>query len=74
MRPGGRILLVDEDFGHPDHSMGRAGAEHHHGPELIDADDMARRLTSAHFDGATVREDTLGGEPAHIITATRSAR
>ncbi|MCZ7535693.1 MAG: methyltransferase domain-containing protein [Acidimicrobiia bacterium] len=56
VRPGGRILLVDEDFGDPDHSFGRVCAEHHHGPELIDADAMAGRLGSVGLEDATPPE------------------
>ncbi len=71
LEPGGRLLLVDEDFDHPDHSMHQAGGGHHHGPDPVDPDEVAALLTDAGFASATARQDTMGNEPAHIVEAER---
>ena len=70
--PGGRLLLIDEDFGHPDHSF-HEDFHHHqeHGdrPEFVDPDHMTGVLAAAGFSEATADQRSMGGEPAYVITA-----
>lgn len=70
--PGGRVLLIDEDFGHADHSFHQGDHDHghDHGPEFVDPDHMTAVLAAAGFQEATADHRPIGGEPAYVITAT----
>lgn len=69
LKPAGRLLLIDEDFSHPDHSFYQA-ADDHHSPELVDPHHMTNLLTNAGLENATARHANLGGQPTHIVTAS----
>jgi ubiquinone/menaquinone biosynthesis C-methylase UbiE len=75
MRPGGRVLLVDEDFddpSHPGHERSRAGrARHGHPFDDVDAEGVAASLTRAGFAAAQGSRSTVAGRPAKVIRATR---
>lgn len=49
LRPGGRVLLVDEDFKNPNHELNEehAGPQRRHGMEPVGAAQMADALTRA---------------------------
>jgi SAM-dependent methyltransferase len=75
MKPGGRVLLVDEDFddpSHPGHERSRARhARHGHVFEDVDVDAVAASLTGTGFSEAHGSRSTIAGRPAKIIRATR---
>ena len=68
---GGRLLLIDEDFGNDDHSFHGMGGEHDHGPEFVDPDHMTALLTAAGLVDAIADHRVVGGEPAFVISATK---
>ena len=73
LRPGGRLLLADEDFGHHEHRFQRDTEHQHAGPDFVDPAKMARALGDAGFVDVDERHAPIGNEPAFIITATRGA-
>lgn len=73
LRPGGRIVLADEDFGHAGHSFQRSGWLHDHGPDMVEPDHLASVLAAAGLVDVTASHGTLGNEPACVVTATKPA-
>lgn len=71
LKPGGRLLLIDEDFDDPQHTLHQAGGDNHHGLEPVNANDVAAILTNAGFATATGHHKTVGNQPAHIIEANK---
>lgn len=71
LKPGARLLLIDEDFDDPQHAMHQAGGASHHGMTPIDANNVAAILNTAGFASATGHHNTIGNQPAHIIEATK---
>jgi SAM-dependent methyltransferase len=75
--PGGRVVLVDEDFDdpqHPEHE--RFGSEHgddHHGFTMVDADRMGELLTAVGLIDVDAAKRTLAGRPTISITARAPA-
>jgi len=77
LRPGGRGILVDEDFKDPNHpDFDRFGKdnhgddnaeESHHGFTMVDADEMGRLLTSAGLSHVTATKKPLDGRPAIMV-------
>jgi ubiquinone/menaquinone biosynthesis C-methylase UbiE len=75
MKPGGRVLLVDEDFDDPSHPWherlrGRR-ARHGHPFEDVDADAVAALLSRAGFVAASGSRTTIAGRPVKLVRATR---
>ncbi len=75
LRPGGRVLLVDEDFDDPSHPDHEAFAERHSGDHhhfhMVDPADVARGLRQAGLDVDSAGKDQIAGSPAFIIAATK---
>ncbi|MGH7298367.1 MAG: class I SAM-dependent methyltransferase [Polyangiaceae bacterium] len=75
MKPGGRVLLVDEDFddpSHPAHEQWRTGhARHGHTFEDVDPEAVAASLARAGFATARGARTTIAGRPAKVVRATR---
>ena len=75
MRPGGRVLLVDEAFDDPAHpaheEFGRRHAAHSHHFDEVDPSDIGRRLAAAGFDDVQAGHETLAGRPAKVIAGIR---
>jgi SAM-dependent methyltransferase len=75
MKPGGRVLLVDEDFddaSHPEHRRVQERRERHglHFDE-VDPERVADALRHAGFAEARGVRKTIAGRPAKVIEATR---
>ncbi|HZU85539.1 MAG TPA: class I SAM-dependent methyltransferase [Polyangiaceae bacterium] len=75
MKPGGRVLLVDEDLedaSHPDARRVRAHrARHGHRFEDVDPQIIAASLTRAGFADARGSRAYIAGRPAKVVRATR---
>ena len=74
LRPGGRILLVDEDFTDPSHPDASRFAERDHGPHrhgftAVDAEAMERRLTDAGLVDVEAGRRSLAGRPVLAVSA-----
>lgn len=75
MKPGGRVLLLDEDFDDPSHPWherfrGRR-ARHGHPFDDVDPDAVAASLSRAGFQAARGSHTTLAGRPVKLVRATR---
>ncbi len=76
--PGGRVVLVDEDFENPDHPeherFGANAADHdHHGFTKVDAEQMGDRLRGVGLVEVVAGERQLAGRPVIAITARAAA-
>lgn len=67
LKPGGRFVLVDEDFtdpAHPEHDrFGNGDENEHHGFSMVDAAEMSDRLRTAGLTNVTAFERPLVGRP-----------
>jgi ubiquinone/menaquinone biosynthesis C-methylase UbiE len=75
MRPGGRMVLLDEAFddpSHPEHALSQHSKERH-GLEFdkVDVQGLAKELLSAGFARAEGKLETVAGRPAKVVRATR---
>lgn len=71
LRPGGRVLLVDQAFDHDDHDRGRIATALAPEFEPIDAELMAARLRDAGLDEVDANLQVLGGQSVHAVTGRR---
>lgn len=75
LRPGGRLLLLDEDFedpAHPDHErFTKARAKHGHAFTEIDPDAMARTLRKLGFESAEGGIEQVANRPAKVVRGTK---
>lgn len=73
LRPGGRVLLIDEVFtdpAHPEHD--RFGADHgpeHHGFTMVEADRMGALLRGVGLANVDASNRAVAGRPAICVTA-----
>ncbi len=81
LRPGGRLLLIDEDFQDPTHPEYEAFGKHnkhdsdeadntHHGFTMVDADEMGNLLTEAGLSSVTADKQSVEGRPVIMVTGT----
>ena len=74
LRPGGRLLLADEDFDdptHPDHeSFTERHSDHSHHFDTVDPASMADDLRALGFVVATAGKEPVAGAPTLLIEAT----
>lgn len=77
LRPGGRVVLVDEDFADPAHpDYEEWGAEHgpeHHGFTMVEADRMGALLGANGLGDVEAGGRVLAGRPVIAVTATAPA-
>lgn len=75
LRPGGRVLLVDEDFddpAHPEHAhVQQRRARHHHHFESISPAVFAEKLRALGFTAVTGEIATVAGRPAKVVRGVR---
>lgn len=74
LRPGARILLVDEDFADPSHpdaarKAAKGHGPHRHGFSPMEADTMAGHLAAAGLVDVEAAKQTMAGRPALVVTA-----
>jgi SAM-dependent methyltransferase len=76
LRPGGRLVLVDEKFddpSHPDHDRVRNHRhKHHHEFDDVDPAAVGAQLTAAGFTVSEAGETVLAGRPSKLVRATRT--
>jgi SAM-dependent methyltransferase len=73
LRPGGRVLLVDEDFQDPAHPEAARFAEGNHGPQrhgfaAVDAEAMGARLAQAGLADVEAGRRVIGGRPVLAVS------
>ncbi len=73
LKPGGRVLLVDELFNDPSHpDYERFGAEHgpeHHGFTMVEADQMGSLLRAAGLTDVDASDVPVASRPVIRVTA-----
>jgi SAM-dependent methyltransferase len=82
LRPGGRVVLIDENFEDPHHpEFERFRSEHssdhgddHHGFTMVDADQMGELLTAAGLVDVDASARPLAGRPTISVTAWAAPR
>lgn len=76
LKPGGRVLLLDEDFensAHPAHAeFTKRRAKHGHHFTEIDPVAVAQSLRGLGFASATGAVDAIAGRPAKVVQATKA--
>lgn len=68
LRPGGRVVLVEEDLSHPAHPFPEVAGEHHHGPADLDVGALLELFSQAGLTDASAVHQHVGGRPATVIT------
>lgn len=74
LRPGARVVLVDEDFADPAHpdaarKAAKGHGPHRHGFSPVDAETMADDLITAGLIDVRAGKQTLADRPALVVTA-----
>ena len=72
MRPGGRVVLIDEDFADPEHPdferFGAGDDAEHHGFTMVDASRMGYLLEASGLIYVDAGKRTLAGYPVLAVT------
>jgi SAM-dependent methyltransferase len=75
LRPGGRAVLLDEDFDDPAHPWHERFAErraaHDHDFEMVDPESIAAAFRAAGCQRASGSHESVGGRPAKVVRITR---
>ncbi len=69
LAPGGRVVLVEEDFDHPDHPFAQLADAGHHGPHAVDVGALLELFRDAGLADASSTYRTVAGSPGTVITA-----
>jgi len=72
VRPGGRVVLLDEDFDHPDHLLEGVAKSHHENYPMVDPDVVTELLVKAGFGSVTPMRTSVADRPVIRITAERA--
>lgn len=78
LTPGGRVVLVDENFADPRHPYSekwhkRHGDDSHHGFSMVDATEMGELMTAAGLTNVVAEQRDMAGRPVIAVTAERAA-
>lgn len=73
LRPGGRVLLVEEDLSHPGHPFAQVAGKGHHGPHAIDVGALLELFEQAGLVDASSTYRTVGGTGATVIASRKPA-
>lgn len=77
LAPGGRTLLVDEQFGdpaHPDYErFNKSFSEHEHQFHVVDPEVVGAAMADAGLTVAFASNDVIAGRPAVVVEATKPA-
>ncbi|MGH1488964.1 MAG: class I SAM-dependent methyltransferase [Acidimicrobiales bacterium] len=87
LKPGGRVVLVDEDFADPQHpeyerfkdrhasdadsDSDSESSHNHHGFTMVDAEDMGRLLSAAGVGEVQAEKRYIANRPAIVVEAKR---
>lgn len=74
LAPGGRVMLVDEDFSDPRHPYSeqwhkRHGEDSHHGFSMVDAADFGELMIAAGLVNVVAEKRDLAGRPVIAVLA-----
>lgn len=74
LAPGGRMVLVDENFSDPRHPNSeewhkRHGEDSHHGFSMVDAAEMGDLMTDAGLVDVVAEQRDMAGRPVIAVTA-----
>lgn len=73
LRPGGRVVLVEEDLSHPEQPFAMAAGDGGHGPHAIDVDALTALFGGAGLADAASTYRRVAGTLATVITARQPA-
>ncbi len=73
LRPGGRVLLVDDAFDDPDHPLHGLMEKHDEQHGIVDVDALAATFIEQGFAFAEGGLHTVAGEPVRVLRATMRA-
>jgi len=65
LRPGGRMLLLDEDFDHPEHKSHKPGQTNPH--TMPSEEDLIDLLNSSGFSNVAAKQSTVAGNPVRRL-------
>ena len=75
LKPGGRLLMLDEDFTNPEHpdyerfgGHDEENSHEHHGFTLVDAANIGGLLTDVGLADVTAGDDVIAGRPVISVT------
>jgi len=71
LRPGGRVVLVEEDLSHPDHPFAKVAGAGPHGPHAVDVEALLVLFATNGLVAGTSEYRTVAGSPATVITTSR---
>jgi ubiquinone/menaquinone biosynthesis C-methylase UbiE len=76
LRPGGRLLLVDEDFENPAHpdseKFQQKRAKHAHSFTSIDPINLTEKLRRLGFNTSEGLQESIAGRPAKVVRGIKS--
>ena len=72
LSPGGRLVLVDEDYDDPEHPDHAAHAGHEADLTPVDVDVISEALRALGLEAAG-RHEEVAGVPAKVVRATKPA-
>ena len=69
LRPGGRMLLLDEDFDHPEHQSHTPGQTNPH--TMPSEEELTELLNSSGFTKIAAKRSTVASNPVRLLQGTK---